>query len=131
VAVCERRTITVEETSVAGVVLSEREVAEHGRDLVVPVPLRLCPGCREALFRSPIARACPWVALGFAIPGAASLYFGWWWAALGLLWLAGLPLVVRLAVRQRQRGEVVRLLRRTPIYRQLLTEYPDAEVLAG
>jgi hypothetical protein len=99
-----------------------------GRNLYVSVPFRLCPRCRRPAPRTGLIlflRVLKFVVLaagvglavlslraGFAVVGAGLLL---WWA--------------EARARRGAQATMKRLLRRVPVYAQLLREYPEAQVV--
>jgi hypothetical protein len=130
VAACEFLWITTEGWSVYGVVVSEREVSQHGKQVVVPVPLRLCSDCQQAIFPHPLTGWFRPLAVALAILGVALLLIlhntlvGM--AGVVPLAVAALLYLAPVWVMRKQQRALKRLLRQTPLYDQLLSEYPDA-----
>jgi hypothetical protein len=100
----------------------------RGRDTDVPAPVRLCAGCHREL-RDPAGPGYLLPAtLLLAVSGLAGYFHvaaGVGLAAVGLVLLAWLR---RRASRGRQRG-LKGLLRKVPVYRQVLERYPRAVVV--
>jgi hypothetical protein len=108
------------------IVLWGRDGKELGRNLILHVPLKLCPSCGRTLrLRSP-GRALGLAGLALALAGVGALVLvgtAWGWLLLvfaALLWLT----VVSTAARRR--AVLKRLLVREPLYDRLLREYPGA-----
>jgi hypothetical protein len=130
IADCESRCITIKEWSINGVVVSEQEERQHGKDVVVPVPMRFCPDCQRVFFHHPFAGWLPLATVLSAILGVGLLlFFGLTLIGLVgilLLALAGLFYVVPAWIMRKEQQALKRWLRKTPLYAQLLAEYPDA-----
>jgi hypothetical protein len=130
VAACEFIWITTEEISVSGVVVSERELSQHGRELTVPTPIIMCDDCQRQRFHPGLLESLHWsAAVALAIAGLVSL-------ALFKFFLIG-PLLLAMAAalyffpfwaESRRQAAIKQLLCRTPIYDKLLREYPNAIV---
>jgi hypothetical protein len=108
----------------------EQWVEIHGRDIDVRAPLCLCEQCRRhlrgrsgAAYRLIGALA---IALGVLF-GIANVGAGIAVAAVGIL---GVLLWRWLARRTRQR-QLKQLLRRVPVYRQVLADYPNTVVVVA
>src|SRR5262245_53757367 len=127
-AACEFLWTTTEEWSISGIVVSDREVSQHGHDLVVPVPLRLCPDCQRAIFHPSWIERLSLAAIPLAVLGVVSMVFALWPGGIVLLAIAGLLYLAPDWTRRKRQQDLKGLLRRTPLYDQLLAEYPDAVV---
>jgi hypothetical protein len=108
------------------VALGGRDGKELGRNLILHVPLKLCPPCRRTLrLRSP-GRALGLASLACALAGVGALVLlgsAWGWLSLGLsalLWLTAVSTTAR------RRAVLKQLLLREPLYDRLLREYPGA-----
>jgi hypothetical protein len=132
VAECESVCITTEEWSVNEIVVSEREVSQQGREVVVPVPLRLCPDCQRAFVRPSLGGAARLIAVPLAILGVGLLVLlrdtALWIVGLVPLALAGLLYLAPFWFEHRRQQTLKRLLRQTPLYDELLAQYPDTIV---
>jgi hypothetical protein len=102
---------------------------EHGGSVVAPACLRLCEGCQRRLgVRS---RRVGFLYLLALAPLACGLIVARLWSAWGL---ALLPLSVVFwwaggAARRRQQAAIKEVLRREPVYEELLDRYPQAQVV--
>jgi hypothetical protein len=109
-----------------GIMVWRKEPAqEHGRDLDVPVPFKVCHGCRSGL--SPLPAGFRLVK--YALAAAAVLLLPGWplWAPLPLAAAALAWGAEGLAARRRQR--IVRnLVQFVPVYGRLLEKYPHAHI---
>lgn len=103
------------------------EQKRRGRDLVVPVPIRLCRTCRDVhlpglhghvlvvvglvstLMALPLLAWSGWIALGAALAGPLLALIGW------------------CLLRRRQR-QLIALLSHVPEYGQLFEKYEDAVI---
>jgi hypothetical protein len=108
----------------------EEWVEIHGRDTDVFAPLCLCDQCRRHLRGR--AGDIYWLTGALAIAvgmlvGIANIVAGIGVAAVGVL---GVLLWRWIARRTRQR-ELKQLLRRVPVYRQVLADYPDTIVVVA
>ena len=120
VAACECVWITTEVT-----MISEKEIARHGRELIVPVPVRLCPACRQAVFRKERGKRVLVAAASLGVLGLVLLLLGLFVAGIFALVLAVLIFVEALWAERRMVALLKKLLLQEPFYKQLLTEYPD------
>jgi hypothetical protein len=100
----------------------------RGRDVDVPAPVSLCAACRRRL-RAPAAK---WSLLLAAILLATSAVVGFFHLVSGIgLVLGGVALLIvtRRLARRRWQGALKVLLRKVPVYRQVLERFPSAVVL--
>jgi hypothetical protein len=122
---------------------SDGEVTEEqlGRDVVVPVPVRICESCWEEVRGNRASALLRTGTLAFGI--AAAVMFLLWFTEpiLGF----GVPIswavscfggalvfwIVRHWYCSRSTIALKSLLQKTPVYRDLCDEYPDLEIVAG
>jgi hypothetical protein len=107
----------------------EGEAKEYGRNLVLHLPVRMCRSCQRQLSHDSLAASLEFVAVVLALLAGLVLFF--LWTAWGWSLLAGSLLMWGEArvVRARRRRAIMSLLRREPLYEQLFTDYPDANVV--
>jgi hypothetical protein len=99
---------------------------ERGTNVIVQLPLRICPRCRRRLRHS-----FPWARLGaitLIIVGLIVLLSEPLWGIV-LLIIAGFVALCDHFMKRNRQTQIKRVLCREPIYEQLLKEYPDARVL--
>jgi heme exporter protein D len=106
----------------------EVRVERIGRDTCLPAPLALCPACLEQVRRFPVEGSL--LLFGVLTAVSAALFFLDVWLGIGMTVLTLLGVFVKVAWdrRSRQRG-LRELLRKEPVYRQVLDRYPNATVL--
>jgi hypothetical protein len=102
----------------------------YGRNLYVPVTFRLCGRCRCPSPRTGLFLFLRVLKFGLLVVGAALTFAE---PVLGApLVVAGVLLWwVETATRRGRQAAIKRLLRRVPVYRQLLGDYPDAIIVWG
>jgi hypothetical protein len=102
----------------------------HGEDLIVPVPVRLCPSCRRRLPRRRALTPLRFLKFAMLILGVVLLVFSACGGALvvatGLFlwWLEALT-------RRGEQERIKSVLRPVPVYGELLERYPDARVIVN
>jgi hypothetical protein len=127
-AVCERVWVNTDQLSIGGVVIKEWGVSRHGRDLIVQVPVRLCPACQGAVFRYQRSWRSDAAAGLLGLLGLVLILWGI--LAAGILALA-IALLIFLGVlwaERRREAVLKKLLCQEPLYRKLLDEYPGTEL---
>ena len=110
----------------------ERRVEVRGHDTIVPAPVCVCGPCQKRL-RQRRGLPLTWILLAI-FPMACILAF--FHLAAGVLvafagLLVGLPVfgLLRFLAHRRQQRSLRDLLRRVPVYRQMLDSYPGAVVV--
>lgn len=113
----------------------ESEGKTYGKNVIVPVLIRLCPNCRQALRPSLVLAVLFQGKYAIAAVGIVLLFFwsawGVFWSAWGATLLAAalfLWLLEKIGQARRQRT-ILDLLRRVPVYSSLLDKYPDARIM--
>jgi hypothetical protein len=130
IAACEFIWITTEETYAYGVLVSERELSQHGRELIVPTPIIVCDNCQRKRFHLGWLESLHWsVALAIASAGLVLLVlFSLFTTGAICLAVAAALYLFPFWAESRRRAGIKQLLSRTPIYNKLLGEYPSAIV---
>jgi hypothetical protein len=100
----------------------------RGRDTDVPAPVSLCATCRSQLRAPAASRQVVLTALLLAASGVVGYFHLVAGVSLAVAGLALLVVVRRLALRGWQ-GALKGLLRKVPVYRQVLGRYPSALVV--
>ena len=105
-----------------------REKKEHGRNLILHLPVRICRTCHWQLMRDPVASGFGILAITLLIGGAAAILLWTPWGAM-LLPAAVIASWLEKAARNRQQTLIKKVLAQEPIYRELLEDYPDAKMI--
>jgi hypothetical protein len=109
-------------------VLSKREGREHGANLILHLPVRMCRSCQKLLLRNPLGLILDLSAIVLAVAGVLIMVFGTIWGGILLLGSV-LALCAEIIVRKQRQATIKMLLALEPIYEQLLDDYPKANLV--
>lgn len=107
----------------------ERLVSEHGRDLSVKLPIRVCAFCRKAPSHRVLLWFCRVLRYVFPVIGIALLATSK--TSLRGLWFFAVPFLIlgfERLIEQRESNGLKHLVSQVPLYAQLLRRFPDARV---
>ncbi len=106
-------------------VLSQVEGKEHGANLILHLPVRICHSCQRHLLRNPLGLILDLSAIVLAVAAVLIMVFGTIWGGILLLGSV-LALSAETIVRKQRQATIKMLLALEPIYEQLLDDYPKA-----
>lgn len=107
----------------------EGSVECHGRDLIVPLPVKVCEHCHRTIPRPTTARGVGIsAAVGIGLSILCMFVVHWSVAIAFLIISAALFIASKILPRTRQKA-LRQMLKKVPVYAELLETYPDATIM--